>query len=94
MATYKELDHGQSGPLEINYNDNNDLSNTWTFKHCGYNATDSYFFIEMPYGEMRPRLGFQRANPQTSSKLIAISVDTEQIKKENLVWHISQVNKQ
>ena len=46
----------------------------------------------MPYGEMRPRLGYQRANPRTSSKLIAISVDTEQIKKENLVWHIKSQN--
>jgi len=77
----KEGDQGLSAPLVVKYSDNDQATGAWTLKHAGQDAQDPFFFVEVPYGEMRPRLAYQREAPQTSSKLAAISFETSNIKQ-------------
>jgi len=77
----KEGDQGLSAPLVVKYSDNDQPTGAWTLKHAGQDAQDPFFFVEVPYGEMRPRLAYQREAPQTSSKLAAISFETSNIKQ-------------
>lgn len=58
-----ELDQGQSAPIKIDYKHDDHPSSTWTLKRAGENAQDPFFFVEMPYGEMRPRLAYQKEKP-------------------------------
>ena len=77
----REVDHGLSAPLAVKHSDNDQPAGAWTLKHAGQNAQDPFFFVEAPYGEMRPRLAYQREAPLTSSKLAAISFETSNIKQ-------------
>ena len=65
----------------VKYSDNGQTVGAWALKHASQNAQDPFFFVEVPYGEMRPRLAYQREAPQTSSKLAAISFETSNIKQ-------------
>ena len=53
-------------------------SNTWTFVHASdhqnINMQDPYFYIEMPYGDLRPRLVFEKeCNNSNHTRLRAIT---------------------
>jgi len=74
----------------VNYSNDDHPSSVWTLKHAGYETSQPHFFIELPNGEIKPRLAFQRQNPQTSSKLCAIGSDPN---RGNLKWTIEQVKK-
>ena len=71
--------------------------NTWTVVHASdhksINTHDPYFYIEQPYGDLRPRLAFDKDNCGGNySRLRAITQETNpKIKRKHMVWRLLQI---
>jgi len=41
LAVEKDIDHGKSSPIVVNYTDNDENSAQWTLKHAGQTPADA-----------------------------------------------------
>ena len=62
-----QVNQGDSANVIIDHKAKECDQNVWTLQHCATldanGRHDPYFFIEMPYGDIRPRLGLLNDNP-------------------------------
>lgn len=71
--------------------------NTWTLVHASdhknINMHDPYFYVELPYGDLRPRLAFEKdTGGGNYSRLRAITQETNpKIKRKHMVWRLLQI---
>ena len=88
----KQIEQGENASVKVDYKHDDNINSIWTFEHAGENHNDPYFFVEMTYGDNRPRLAYQSHNPASSTKLCAITREQSKIKRKDLVWRILPVN--
>ena len=58
-----KIEQGENASVKMDYKIDDNINSFWTLEHEGENLNDPYFFVDMTYGDIRPRLAYQIYNP-------------------------------